>query len=153
MKDRAIKFMVSWDLKQFFVGFIFGIAISLIYNTSMYFTLISATKDLTSLENKVFDSLLYNRRVYESEIPNVKLPSGSNMCGYDTNGPRILCTVFTHKKSFNLKAQYVDKTWGKRCDKTIFMSGNKKGFQSTATLTHPDDFVRISLGFRFGFGF
>jgi len=109
MKDRAIKFMVSWDLK------------------------------------------LYNRRVYESEIPNVKLPSGSNMCGYDTNGPRILCTVFTHKKSFNLKAQYVDKTWGKRCDKTIFMSGNKKGFQSTANLIHPNDFVWISLGFRFGF--
>lgn len=129
-----IKCVNGWDLKQFITGFIFGIALSLVYNSAMYFSLMSASKEVSSLEYKSFvDSLVTHKITKERQSfletkPELSHPrpstSASNICGYDSTGPRILCTIFTYKKNFNLKAQYVDKTWGKRCDKTIFMSGD-----------------------------
>lgn len=129
-----IKCVNGWDLKQFITGFIFGIALSLVYNSAMYFSLMSASKEVSSLEYKSFvDSLVTHKITKERQSfletkPELSHPrpstSASNICGYDSTGPRILCTIFTYKKNFNLKAQYVDKTWGKRCDKTIFMSGH-----------------------------
>lgn len=133
-----IKCLNGWDLKQFIIGFIFGIALSLMYNSAMYFSLMSASKEVSSLEYKALvDSLVSGKVTKErksfienkSEVLQLKpSTSATNICGYDRTGPRILCTIFTYKKNFNLKAQYVDKTWGKRCDKTIFMSGD---YQST----------------------
>lgn len=129
-----IKCLNGWDLKQFVIGFIFGIALSLIYNSAMYFSLTSVSKEVSSLEYKALvDSLVSEKITKEHksfienkpQVPPLKpSTSASNICGYDRTGPRILCTIFTYKKNFNLKAQYVDKTWGKRCDKTVFMSGH-----------------------------
>lgn len=120
-------FIFTWDVKQFTFGFLFGIIISLIYNSAMYLSVSNYATRQTLQELKEFDSffktnfslnknLLIEPQRAENQLSDSK-------CGYSQKGPRILCTVFTYKKSFNLKAKYVEKTWGKRCDKTIFMSG------------------------------
>ncbi len=77
------------------------------------------SNSLINETEKFLDDIILNKPqdIYTSILEK-------NPCNYGSNGPRILCTVFTYKKNFNLKAQYVDQTWGKRCDKTIYMSGN-----------------------------
>lgn len=109
-------------MRQFITGFMFGIIISLVYNTAMYFSLLK-----TSDKNSLFEYHSFVKKILE-ETNNLKYVKKDNLdtkniCDYNKNGPRILCTVFTYKKNFRLKAQYVDETWGKRCDKTIFISG------------------------------
>lgn len=47
----------------------------------------------------------------------------ANVCNYGKSGPRILCAVYTYKKNHASRALMVHKTWGKRCDKIIYMTG------------------------------
>lgn len=134
-----IRLVIDWDIKQFAIGFFFGILICLVYNSAMYINATSIANQNSIEEYRTFvnNIILEESRIRLRErehitndfknVATISTPPTSrpdNICGYGNNGPRILCTVFTYKKNFNLKAQYVDKTWGKRCDKTIFMSGH-----------------------------
>lgn len=142
-KKSLIRLVIDWDLKQFAIGFLFGILISLIYNSAMYFNASSLVSESSVQEYRALikDIILKEpqmrfkeQRYAPNSLKYIATTTTSttsstarnekNMCGYGSNGPRILCTVFTYKKNFKLKAKYVDKTWGKRCDKTIFMSGH-----------------------------
>jgi len=93
----------------------------------MYFSNFDETETLSEYRKYLDYLLLKNQQnLYIQEkttLQNLELVKSINPCNYGINGPRVLCTVFTYKKNFNLKAQYVDQTWGKRCDKTIYMSG------------------------------
>ena len=121
-------FNVACDAKQFTFGFLIGIIISLVYNSAMYLSVTNTSNQQAIDEFKELDNFfkVKNNTLFETNIAydfksfDLRQPSP---CGYARTGPRILCTVFTHKKNFLLKAKYVEETWGKRCDKTIFMSG------------------------------
>ena len=120
-----INILVKWDIKQFTIGFLVGILISILYHSAMYFNSSSLSYKSTLMQYHKFDLAVKNSKwsLQSTELDDDK-STRKNPCGYGTNGPKILCTVFTYKKNFDLKAQYVDQTWGKRCDKTIYMSGN-----------------------------
>lgn len=100
-----------------------GVLIPFIYITSLGYT---------SIHNlsKLKENQIYNEH------------ASYNKCGYGSNGPRILCAVFTHAKNYENKATAVNNTWGKRCDKTIFMSGIHN-----ATVVKPAGLNLINLNF------
>jgi len=129
----VISFVLRWDIKQFTIGFLVGIIISLLYNSLMYLSansMFDETETLAEYRKYLDDLVLKNQQglnIQETlSSQDLDVVKRKDPCSYGTNGPRILCTVFTHKKNFNSKAQYVDQTWGKRCDKTIYMSGNEQ---------------------------
>jgi glycoprotein-N-acetylgalactosamine 3-beta-galactosyltransferase len=64
----------------------------------------------------------------------------SQKCNYAASGPRVLCAVLTHYGNLAAKAAAVNATWGKRCDKTIYVIGNnaekKTQLESTLNVVH-----------------
>lgn len=118
-----IKFLISWNIKQFTIGFLFGVIVSLIYNLAMYYgVFIEAYQN--EKNTNMPNSLKLSKNCFEkSEKTLTNFLESENKCAYSKKGPRILCTIFTYKKNFDLKAKYVEQTWGKRCDKLIFVSG------------------------------
>lgn len=103
------------NLKQFGLGLILGLFIGIVYNSFILY----------------FESNLKYEINQDSRNLNFFT---SNKCNYKINGPRILCAVFTHKANFETKAKSVNKTWGKRCDKTIYISGRLNNNEKTSSL-------------------
>lgn len=50
-----------------------------------------------------------------------------NIIKTTSNNVKILCAVITTPNNLNVKAKTVMDTWGKRCDKLLFMSSPENG--------------------------
>ena len=99
-------------------GLIFGFIINLFMYRNINFTVDYCE---TSKATEIVPLTITNK---------IPLPREKNIiiytkCNYTQKGPRILCAVFTHSKVHS-KVHYVHNTWGKRCDKVIYMTGPKQ---------------------------
>jgi glycoprotein-N-acetylgalactosamine 3-beta-galactosyltransferase len=66
--------------------------------------------------------------------------------------PRILCTVFTHKKNFNTKAVAVNATWGYACDTLLFVTSDeyasiesKPNFDYAFLANFKEDYSKLTI--------
>lgn len=104
MMKRASKI----NLKQFGLGLILGLLIGIVYNSCMLYYENSVKFEMNpSLE------IIENKQPRLSILNIIGLTKEENKCNYPTNGPKILCAVFTHKANFETKAKSVNQTWGK----------------------------------------
>lgn len=115
------------NVKQFSTGLLLGLLIGVVYNSLMlYFE--------NGLKYELSDETLINRKSSGLNLLNMIGLTNDNKCNYDKNGPRILCAVFTHKANFESKAAAVNKTWGNRCHKTIYISGRLNENEKSSNL-------------------
>lgn len=115
-----------WNIRQFLFGFLIGFFICLIFtsdclsfNKSETFTSFNITRSYNQ-EFSIGKNFSLGSDQFFKKIINFY--DKKNKCDYGPKGPRILCAVFTYEKNHKTKAVSVDKTWGKRCDKTIFLT-------------------------------
>lgn len=57
-------------------------------------------------------------RIFETNDKSNYNNNNNNVCNYGPNGPRIFCSVITHRGNLESKAMAVNKTWGIR--KNVF---------------------------------
>uniref|UniRef100_A0A336K9H2 N-acetylgalactosaminide beta-1,3-galactosyltransferase n=1 Tax=Culicoides sonorensis TaxID=179676 RepID=A0A336K9H2_CULSO len=101
----------------------FGILIGLAFTTITILTLLPYLSinlvDMQSLMTSDTNTFFMTSEV----IPTEDESSASNDIIVDLyDNVRILCMVFTHKDNYKEKAYWVNQTWGKRCNKLLFMS-------------------------------
>ena len=63
----------------------------------------------------------------------------------DRNNPRVLCWVVTHPNGRE-KALSVRETWGKRCDKLLFVSSEQGKFSLKNKMQGASYEIKISFG-------
>lgn len=73
--------------------------------------------------------VLNHQRNLRVKFEKTSLPNNPIKNSYETeladklfNEVRILCMVFTHPENHKTKVPHIKNTWGKRCNKLIFMS-------------------------------
>lgn len=139
-----IKRVSKLNIKQFGSGLILGLLIGIVYNSLMLYYENSIKYDYNS--NVDLRDAKHNVGL---NLLNMIGLTSSECSQYNVKGPRVLCAVFTHKANFETKARVVNQTWGKRCDKTIYVSGwlNKNERNSDLNLVYmkTPDINRLNL--------
>jgi hypothetical protein len=96
------------EILLFIGGFIIGVCLYFIFLYSWK----SSESDL-KFSSEIYTPVFHKniKNLYETELAD-KL----------RKEVRILCWVFTHPDNHRKKVPHVRNTWGKRCDKLLFMS-------------------------------
>ena len=96
------------EIFLFFVGFISGIFLFLLIASS-----VKSSKDLKAQKSENSELVYYDikRIFYEQNLANKLF-----------NEVRVLCWVFTHPANHKTNVPHVRSTWGRRCNKLLFMS-------------------------------
>ena len=94
--------------------------------------------DINSTESK---KILYNKTYLEVENGDRNVSSLT----------RIVCWIATYPANHYSKAIHVRKTWGKRCDKLIFMSSEADEELPSVNLQIPENRKNLWMKTRAGF--
>lgn len=121
--------------KQFFVILLLGVFVGFI---TAYMFLLSnrvvirlgdphSSEELQSVSGPVIDPGDHNKDEEFHKIENKTLAE------FLYRKVRILCWIMTGPENHENKARHVKATWGKRCNKLIFMSSEKGTERTTRT--------------------
>lgn len=116
------------EIHYFVIGFLF----------SSFLILIPFHIHYQEVENtrKYFYPLSVNRPLKVSTTPDEQLKSKFDESLSKTlyNDVKILCMVMTHPKNHQKKAIHIKNTWGRRCNKLLFMSSEEDSVLETIVL-------------------
>lgn len=112
---------------QEFLSFLFGFAFSTFLMLNIY----------SSIRTTEFNQRIENDKLFANKFKRLKNISSDfkieefvkNPVSYENrladhlfNEVRVLCWVFTHPANHKTKVPHVRRTWGKKCNKLLFMS-------------------------------
>jgi hypothetical protein len=84
----------------------------------------------------IYYLLSNNKEEFILQNESMSVQQLNNPCGYQTNGPRILCLIPTKNISTNKNLKAINETWTKRCDKVMFVIGQDEEVQMNNVKTN-----------------
>lgn len=90
-------------------------------------------------------------RIQEEATP--QLPTEEQLASHLYNETRVLCMVLTMPKSHQRKAAKVKRTWGRRCNKLIFISSQEDKELGAIDMGIAEDrnnlYSKVRAGFKY----
>lgn len=114
-------------LPQFLVGLVIGVFLAIVISCCA-----SHCLKFIQVETHYRESQVIAEKSEKHYLTNetTTTPTGS-----DTKEVRVLCWIMTNRKHHKSRAQHIKRTWGRHCNKLIFMSSWNDEELGSVTIT------------------